>query len=241
MALAACVYGVSGPNMPLHMLAVRRQFSPCTVGSALRKGAPQGPRGPTAVAGIQSPHHPQAHSQATAPTPSHTRAHTHWVRQLHTTSVGFRLCESPTSAVSAVAAVSGWAAPPPTVAHLTDSNYSDYYDAFDAFNASSGSYRCHSSSSSSSVVAGSLLLLRPAPRVCSVLSSVLTQKRHFSSTTAIMGAIKLDGTAIAKAIRERLGAEIVEKQKLNPRYKPCLKIIQGAPDSCYPIIMSVHP
>ncbi|KAH7011912.1 formate--tetrahydrofolate ligase-domain-containing protein [Ilyonectria destructans] len=41
-----------------------------------------------------------------------------------------------------------------------------------------------------------------------------------------MGAIKLDGTAIAKAIRERLGAEIVEKQKLNPRYKPCLKIIQ---------------
>ncbi|KAK7423125.1 tetrahydrofolate synthase [Neonectria punicea] len=41
-----------------------------------------------------------------------------------------------------------------------------------------------------------------------------------------MGAIKLDGTAIAKAIRERLGIEIVEKQKLNPRFKPCLKIIQ---------------
>ncbi|KAI5462666.1 formate--tetrahydrofolate ligase-domain-containing protein [Mariannaea sp. PMI_226] len=41
-----------------------------------------------------------------------------------------------------------------------------------------------------------------------------------------MGAIKLDGNAIAKSIRERLGAEIAEKQKLNPRYKPCLKIIQ---------------
>ncbi|KFH45262.1 C-1-tetrahydrofolate synthase-like protein [Hapsidospora chrysogenum ATCC 11550] len=42
-----------------------------------------------------------------------------------------------------------------------------------------------------------------------------------------MGATKLDGTAIAKSIRERLGAEIAEKQKLNPRYKPTLKIIQG--------------
>jgi len=43
-----------------------------------------------------------------------------------------------------------------------------------------------------------------------------------------MVARRLDGTAIAKSIRERIGAEIVEKQKLNPRYKPCLKIIQGA-------------
>lgn len=42
-----------------------------------------------------------------------------------------------------------------------------------------------------------------------------------------MAATKLDGTAIAKRIRERLAAEIVEKQKANPRYKPCLKIIQG--------------
>lgn len=43
-----------------------------------------------------------------------------------------------------------------------------------------------------------------------------------------MVAQRLDGTAIAKSIRERIGAEIVEKQKLNPRYRPCLKIIQGA-------------
>jgi methylenetetrahydrofolate dehydrogenase (NADP+)/methenyltetrahydrofolate cyclohydrolase/formyltetrahydrofolate synthetase len=42
-----------------------------------------------------------------------------------------------------------------------------------------------------------------------------------------MVATKLDGTAIAKTIRERLGTEIVEKQKLNPRYRPALRIIQG--------------
>lgn len=42
-----------------------------------------------------------------------------------------------------------------------------------------------------------------------------------------MVATKLDGTAIAKGIRERLGQDIAEKQKLNPRFKPTLKIIQG--------------
>jgi hypothetical protein len=47
-----------------------------------------------------------------------------------------------------------------------------------------------------------------------------------------MVAQRLDGNAIAKSIRERIGAEIVEKQKLNPRYKPCLKIIQGAFAAC---------
>lgn len=41
-----------------------------------------------------------------------------------------------------------------------------------------------------------------------------------------MVATRLDGNAIAKSIRERLGREIAEKQKLNPRFKPCLKIIQ---------------
>lgn len=43
-----------------------------------------------------------------------------------------------------------------------------------------------------------------------------------------MVATKLDGTAIAKSIRERLGQEIADKQKLNSRYKPSLKIIQGS-------------
>lgn len=42
-----------------------------------------------------------------------------------------------------------------------------------------------------------------------------------------MVATKLDGNSIAKAIRERLGAEIAEKQKKNPRYHPSLRIIQG--------------
>ncbi|CAI4215050.1 unnamed protein product [Parascedosporium putredinis] len=41
-----------------------------------------------------------------------------------------------------------------------------------------------------------------------------------------MAATKIDGTAIAKAIREKLKTEIVDKQLTNPRYQPCLKIIQ---------------
>ncbi|KAH8902383.1 C-1-tetrahydrofolate synthase [Coniochaeta sp. PMI_546] len=41
-----------------------------------------------------------------------------------------------------------------------------------------------------------------------------------------MAAIKIDGTAIAKRIREGLHAEILEKRKANPKYKPSLKIIQ---------------
>lgn len=48
-----------------------------------------------------------------------------------------------------------------------------------------------------------------------------------------MVAQKIDGTAIAKGIRERLHTEINEAQKLNPRFKPSLKIIQvgDRPDS----------
>jgi|TARA_R110002003_G_scaffold117_23_gene10507 methylenetetrahydrofolate dehydrogenase (NADP+)/methenyltetrahydrofolate cyclohydrolase/formyltetrahydrofolate synthetase len=42
-----------------------------------------------------------------------------------------------------------------------------------------------------------------------------------------MTATKIDGTAIAKSIRERLGAKIRERQAANPRYKPSLKIVQG--------------
>ncbi|OCK75123.1 FTHFS-domain-containing protein [Lepidopterella palustris CBS 459.81] len=41
-----------------------------------------------------------------------------------------------------------------------------------------------------------------------------------------MTATKIDGTAIAKGIRERLGAEIKKRQEINPRYKPSLKIVQ---------------
>lgn len=42
-----------------------------------------------------------------------------------------------------------------------------------------------------------------------------------------MAATKIDGTAIAKRIREGLHVEILERQKANPNYKPSLKIIQG--------------
>jgi hypothetical protein len=52
-------------------------------------------------------------------------------------------------------------------------------------------------------------------------------RRQFSSSYPAMVATKLDGTAIAKKIRERLATDIAEKQKLNPRYQPSLKIIQG--------------
>ncbi|KAF2832349.1 FTHFS-domain-containing protein [Ophiobolus disseminans] len=50
--------------------------------------------------------------------------------------------------------------------------------------------------------------------------------RHFSGTASSMTATKIDGTAIAKSIRERLGAKIKERQSANPRYKPSLKIVQ---------------
>ncbi|KAK5105561.1 tetrahydrofolate synthase [Lithohypha guttulata] len=48
-----------------------------------------------------------------------------------------------------------------------------------------------------------------------------------------MTGTKIDGTAIAKSIREKLHAQIEETQKSNPRFKPCLKIIQvgDRPDS----------
>jgi methylenetetrahydrofolate dehydrogenase (NADP+)/methenyltetrahydrofolate cyclohydrolase/formyltetrahydrofolate synthetase len=43
-----------------------------------------------------------------------------------------------------------------------------------------------------------------------------------------MSATKIDGTAVAKKIRERLHHEITERRKTNPRYQPSLRIIQGA-------------
>ncbi|KAK5719616.1 tetrahydrofolate synthase [Elasticomyces elasticus] len=41
-----------------------------------------------------------------------------------------------------------------------------------------------------------------------------------------MPATKIDGTAIARTIRERIATEIAQKQEKNPRYKPGLVIIQ---------------
>jgi methylenetetrahydrofolate dehydrogenase (NADP+)/methenyltetrahydrofolate cyclohydrolase/formyltetrahydrofolate synthetase len=55
----------------------------------------------------------------------------------------------------------------------------------------------------------------------------LHHRRLFSSSSAAMGAQLIDGTAIAKDIRESINADIRKKQQANPRYKPCLVIIQG--------------
>ncbi|MCJ1287836.1 tetrahydrofolate synthase [Xylographa opegraphella] len=41
-----------------------------------------------------------------------------------------------------------------------------------------------------------------------------------------MAAERIDGTAIAKAIRERINTDIKEKQAKNPRYRPSLTIVQ---------------
>lgn len=49
----------------------------------------------------------------------------------------------------------------------------------------------------------------------------------FSSSSRNMVATKIDGTAIAKKIRDGLRTEIDDKRKTNPRYQPSLKIIQG--------------
>ncbi|KAK5133534.1 hypothetical protein LTR08_007671 [Meristemomyces frigidus] len=53
-----------------------------------------------------------------------------------------------------------------------------------------------------------------------------TAPRSFATTPASMTATKIDGTAIAKSIRERIAHEIADKQAKNPRYKPGLVIIQ---------------
>ncbi|RQM05530.1 hypothetical protein DH86_00001558, partial [Scytalidium sp. 3C] len=58
-------------------------------------------------------------------------------------------------------------------------------------------------------------------------ASHFSSRRYFSSTPPAMTATKIDGTAIAKSIRERLHAEIDAAQRSNPRYKPSLKIIQA--------------
>ena len=52
-------------------------------------------------------------------------------------------------------------------------------------------------------------------------------RRSFSSTSTVMAATKIDGTAIAKSIREGLKAEIAKIQVSNPRFKPSLVIFQG--------------
>lgn len=54
-----------------------------------------------------------------------------------------------------------------------------------------------------------------------------------------MTATKIDGTAIAKAIRARLGEQIKKRQETNPRYRPSLKIVQGERRCCTCILLCI--
>ncbi|KAM6528222.1 tetrahydrofolate synthase [Fusarium falciforme] len=164
-----------------------------------------------AIAGPRWTHHShpqtQAHShifthpQAQAQTPSHTKSSRSRQTRPHTCSG-----VSPVSPVLALGATIPTAPPPRPAAHFI------YADCL-----SVNSRRLNFASVS---VAGS------SPSVRRILHPLFDQRRNFSSTTATMVATKIDGTAIAKSIRERLCAEVAAKQKLNPRYQPCLKIIQ---------------
>lgn len=58
-------------------------------------------------------------------------------------------------------------------------------------------------------------------------SSSFSCRRSFSSDRSSMAGTKIDGTAIAKGIRDRLNADIKERQLSNPRFKPSLVIFQS--------------
>lgn len=64
-------------------------------------------------------------------------------------------------------------------------------------------------------------------RLFSCPPSSSSHLRQFSTSPTTMAAVRLDGTALAKSIREALHSEIAEKQKANPLFQPSLKIIQG--------------
>lgn len=58
------------------------------------------------------------------------------------------------------------------------------------------------------------------------LTSLPPIGRSLSTSPVMMAAIKIDGTAIAKSIREKIQAGIAKAQEINPRYRPSLTIIQ---------------
>ncbi|KAF3915091.1 hypothetical protein ABW21_db0208943 [Orbilia brochopaga] len=63
--------------------------------------------------------------------------------------------------------------------------------------------------------------IRPAP-----VPPFGLDRRSLPTSAATMAAHKIDGAAIAKAIRERLHDMIKKKQETSPRFKPALTIIQ---------------
>lgn len=58
-------------------------------------------------------------------------------------------------------------------------------------------------------------------------AQLVIPRRTFSTTALNMTGTKIDGTAIAKDIREKLRNEIADLQAKNPRFKPNLVIYQG--------------
>ena len=69
----------------------------------------------------------------------------------------------------------------------------------------------------------------PLPKSLGVSKSIAGVKRstrQASSKTRTMAAESIDGTAIARSIREKINAEIKKIQETNPRYKPSLTIVQ---------------
>lgn len=65
--------------------------------------------------------------------------------------------------------------------------------------------------------------IRRSQRHC---KNVEGARRHLSNKPYSMATQRIDGTAIAKKIRERINADIKKTQETNPRYKPSLTIIQ---------------
>lgn len=101
-----------------------------------------------------------------------------------------------------------------------------------------GPTRQHLSGSSRRLASadGARLAPPPSSHLLTPTTTLTLRPRHgvhsfrFLSTspsTAAMAATKIDGTAIAKKIRERLRSEIAQVRDTNPRFRPSLKIIQG--------------
>lgn len=61
---------------------------------------------------------------------------------------------------------------------------------------------------------------------CNLSTSFSSSGRSFSSNSREMATEKIDGTVIAKGIREKINASIKKAQETNPRYKPSLTIVQ---------------
>ena len=74
----------------------------------------------------------------------------------------------------------------------------------------------------------SIALLSPIHASTEARKRAQDQVRQLARTAAptAMAATKIDGTGIAKSIRERICTDIKKVQERNPRYQPSLKIVQ---------------